>query len=222
VWSLHGHVVRLAWGFTTRVVVDGALTDLELPSRIGDRELDLGGRHASFRVGHQPGSRVLFVDLYSGGELVPPSTAPAVMTAPPPDARCAAHRDAPAAGICVRCGSFACAECCKPTGVHCATCLPLLQVDAPFVSMRSNPVPIHIAGTLFGAAAASPAIKRFPDSGFLIFCVGLGLGVALSFPFRGWIDTLAIRSKWPAFIRRGAVAGTLALAVLIVALVTGA
>jgi hypothetical protein len=212
VWSLFGHDIRLTWGFTTRVVIDGAITDIELPSRVGGREISLDGRSAHFRVGHVPGSRVLFIDLYSAGELVPPGTASATMDGPPPGARCAAHRDALAAGTCIRCGSFACAECCKTTGVHCATCLPLLQVDAPFVANQSNSVLAFATSVFAGVSLGALASRAAPDATFPLVCLGGAMGFALAWPLRRRVDAWAHRAgPRRAGVRRGLALGLSAL-----------
>jgi hypothetical protein len=162
------------------VVVPGHAERPIPPMALGQWPIPFPGRQVELRAIRN--LDVVRFQLWSDGHLVPRGSTRTRSPAPA-NAVCRTHTDRPASSTCGRCGGFVC-QACAPDGIHCGSCLVLMQREEAAAITRSRRIGV-IGGlalgatlTAVGVVTASPRVLR----------VGVGSLVLVAF--------LVARSWW--------------------------
>jgi hypothetical protein len=188
-YSIDGHRLELVPGAFGGVSlkVDGekhpefkvSLGRPEYPLKLGNREV-LIRCHAG---------RLRSVNVVSRGHELYPNTKHVKPVPAQAGSMCGAHPAIPAVVACLRCGTFACAECAAADGTYCPACFQRISEEGKARSAALAYVaPVIIFVALFGllggllggvAAAVSYAVARRSSSRMVKLGVSIGAYVVM-------------------------------------------
>lgn len=183
-YSIDGHRLELlpqAFGGVTLKLDGQKHPEFKVSKKSPEYRLQLGDREVLFRC--QKG-RMQKVDVTSRGHELHPSAKHVVPVRAQPGALCGAHPAAPAAVACLRCGTFACAECSGADGTYCPSCFRRASDESKAKSAAlayAAPAILFVAlfgllGGLLGGGAAvlSYAVARRTSSRAVKLGVSIG------------------------------------------------
>jgi len=182
-WSIDGHRVELHPALRgVNLKVDGERRpEFKVSSKSPEYRLQLGEREVHIRC-HR--GRMQKVEVTSRGHELFPSAKHLTPVGAQPGSMCGVHPAAPAQIACLRCGTFACAECAAADGTYCPACFRRVSDESRAKSAAlayAAPAILFVAlfgllGGLLGggAAALSYVVARRTSSR----AVRLGVSIA--------------------------------------------
>jgi hypothetical protein len=197
VWSVDGHRLELLDWTPKMIFLDGEPL-ATFPYACFKEPVQVGPRRIEFHSRWDKAWRVVFVELFADGEMLPPAHTfyPRQRVV---DRACDNHSQRNAALQCAGCQRPLCGECLSVDGIRCLACLRAAQERAPFVVSRQPP-PIFLQTLApfvgVGLAALSFVADRITDEQALVMIIAsLVAGFLAAKPYEKWIAHWLSRAK---------------------------
>jgi hypothetical protein len=138
----------LAFGGASLKIDGQKQEDFKITSKAPEQTVRLGDREVAV---HCEKGRMRKVTVITRGREVFPTPKHVTPVRAQPGSMCGAHPSAPAVVACLRCGTFACVECCAADGTYCPACYARIADEAKArSSAMAYMAPILVFVALFG------------------------------------------------------------------------